>query len=495
MHTPEESFPASLRAAWAELARRGRVLALAGAALLVLAFALLPGLAVHSSCSQGPVEVPCPVDPRDEAGRAVADEFWFAHRGLDGDGTITARLTELTGTITYPPPHHDQIVSGLVPWAKTGLIIKDGLRRGSAYAAIMMTGAHGVRMQHSYVEDVAGQPGGVSAAQPRWLRLTRSGDVITGYESADGQRWTQVGTARLPGLPATVQVGLFAASPGDLTLREIGLGGHVGESRFTQAVGVFDSVAVDGRAAPGPWGSDSVGEMNHTDWEKYHRASGLVEAGGTLTVSGTGDIGPVGAEGGQRVEGTLIGLFAGLIVVIVVAVRFGAAGTRRELAARSAVLGGAVFAGSLATAAVALPLGVWLLRRAGVNVLPVGLFTQARVVVGAAAVAALVAVFALALGVLLRRRWQAVTAGLGIVVLPYLFGVVPYLPDGVSAWLLRVTPAAGFAVLQTVDEFPQVTAHYAPYAGYFPLPGWAGLAVLGAFAGAAYALAARRTAH
>ena len=54
----------------------------------------------------------------------------------------------------------------------------------------------------------------MSAAQPRWLRLTRSGDTITGYDSADGTHWTQVSTVQLTGLPATVQVGMFATSPG-----------------------------------------------------------------------------------------------------------------------------------------------------------------------------------------------------------------------------------------------------------------------------------------
>lgn len=34
---------------------------------------------------------------------------------------------------------------------------------------------------------------------------------------------------------------------------------------------------------------------------------------------------------------------------------------------------------------------------------------------------------------------------------------------------------------QTVVEYPQVTAHYAPSAGYFPLPAWAALAVLAAY--------------
>ena len=37
--------------------------------------------------------------------------------------------------------------SGLVPWAKAGIIIKASTRQGSAYAAMMVTGGHGVRMQ------------------------------------------------------------------------------------------------------------------------------------------------------------------------------------------------------------------------------------------------------------------------------------------------------------------------------------------------------------
>ncbi len=78
---------------------------------------------------------------------------------------------------------------------------------------MMVTGSHGVRMQYDYTGDVAGLPGAVSATSPRWLRLTRSGDIITGYDSADGTHWTLVGTAQLAGLPATVQAGMFAATP------------------------------------------------------------------------------------------------------------------------------------------------------------------------------------------------------------------------------------------------------------------------------------------
>ena len=63
----------------------------------------------------------------------------------------------------------------LEPWAKTGLIITASTKPGSAYAAIMVTGANGVRMQYNYTHDIAGLPGAPSTGSPRWLRLTRHG--------------------------------------------------------------------------------------------------------------------------------------------------------------------------------------------------------------------------------------------------------------------------------------------------------------------------------
>ena len=124
-------------------------------------------------------------------------------------------------------------------------------------------------------------------------------------------------------VPDTVQVGLLATSPGDLTLREIGLGGAIEEVRFMQTVGVFDNASMEG-AATDDWRSESIGEMNHTDWEKYHNPSGAVVTDSVITVSGTGDIGPGGSEGVRTVEKTLPGLLIGLIIVLVVAARYGA---------------------------------------------------------------------------------------------------------------------------------------------------------------------------
>jgi hypothetical protein len=63
------------------------------------------------------------------------------------------------------------------------------------------------------------------------------------------------------------------------------------------------------------------------------------------------------------------------------------------------------------------------------------------------------------------------------------------LPVGPAEWLLRVTPAAAFAVQQTLIRYPQVAASYAPADGYFPLAPWAGFGVLCLWAAAALCLA------
>ncbi|MFE4873891.1 hypothetical protein [Streptomyces sp. NPDC056682] len=483
-----------LRREWTRFRRPGRLIAMAAAALVVVAIGLLYAFGNHASC-----DGQCPAEPTGPDGSLVNDQFYFLHRDLGENGSITVRMTFMAGTITYPPPNHDQIVPGLVPWAKAGVIIKDGVRQGSSYTALMLTGSHGVRMQYDYRHDTAGSAGGVSAKSPRWLRLTRSGDTITGHESADGKQWAKVGTAQLSGLPKTVQVGLFATSPGDLTLRSVGLGGATEEVRFTQAGGVFDHVGLKGAASAGGWSRDAIGVMNQTDWEKDHKASGAVEESGTITVTGTGDIGPGSTEGGGRpVERTLGGLPLGLLIVLVVAVRFATSGyrgrpiTRRVLAAKAVVVGVVTFVTGLLAVGIVIPVGVAILKGNGISVIRISALTGVRVVVGTATVLALAAVLALALGTLLRRAWLAILVAVLAIAVPYVVASFPLLADGLSQWLLRATPAAGFAAQQTLIECPQVIAHYAPSAGYFPLPWWTGVAVLSAYAVTLLGLALNR---
>jgi ABC-type transport system involved in multi-copper enzyme maturation permease subunit len=115
--------------------------------------------------------------------------------------------------------------------------------------------------------------------------------------------------------------------------------------------------------------------------------------------------------------------------------------------------------------------------------------TELRVVVGTALLIALAAVLALALGTMLRRSAAAVTLVIVAIILPYILGVASILPVSASDWLLRITPAAAFAIQQAAPQYPQVAALYSPSSGYFPLAPWAGLAVLCAYAALALGLA------
>jgi ABC-type transport system involved in multi-copper enzyme maturation permease subunit len=379
-------------------------------------------------------------------------------------------------------------------------MIKESTKQGSAYAAVMMTGEHGVRMQHNFTHDVAGRPGGVSKTSPRWLRLTRSGETFTGYESADGTNWNRIGTASLAGLPATVQVGLFATSPGDLTVTQGDLGGSIAAARFTEATGEFDQVELQGNVS-GSWRDDDIGVSVAPDGSTHHpgRAG---QSGGTFSVTGVGDIAPT--IEGQTAERPLSGALIGLILVIVVAVMFITAEYRhglirvtlvagprrgRTLTAKALALGLVTFASALPAIAITFTVGGRILRDNGNPVLPVSLLTQVRVVVGMAALFALAAVLSLALGALLRRGVAAVITAIAMIVVPHVLATTSVLPDSAAQWLLRVTPAAGFATQQSIPEYAHVLGHYAPVAGFYPLPPWAGLTVLAGYTALALGLA------
>ncbi|NAS26323.1 ABC transporter permease subunit [Herbidospora sp. NEAU-GS84] len=484
-------FGQLLRAEWIKFKSvRGWVAAMAAAALVAVLLGVLSASGDHASCSSGPVEVACPPPVVGPGGEAVDDKFYFVHRPLAGDGGITVRLTSMTGQIRKPDvtPGQRNVVAGVVPWAKAGVMIKESVEQGSAYAAVMMTGEHGVRMQHNFTHDVAGRPGGVSRESPRWLRLTRSGDILTGYESADGTTWTQIGTATLAGLPQTVQIGMFATSPGDLTVTRGDVGGSVAAVRFTEATGEFDQVDLQGDAS-GAWRDDDIGVTVAPDGSEHHpgRAG---QSGGVFSVTGVGDIAPT--IEGPTPERPLSSALTGLILVIVVAVMFITAEYRhglirttllagprrgRTLAAKALVLGVVTFAVALPATAITFTVGGRILRDNGNAVLPVSLLTQVRVVVGMAALFALAGVLALALGALLRRSVAAVVTAIALIVVPHVIATTSVLPDSAAQWLLRLTPAAGFAVRQSIPQYAHVLGHYAPIAGFYPLSPWAGLAV------------------
>ncbi len=482
-----DGFPQLLWAEWTKFRTvQGWVAGLVAAALMVVLFAVLAGI---SSDQQGRPSVP--IGP---GGEPVTDSFYFVHRPLAGDGSITVSVSALRDHLPR------DLQPATVPWAKAGLIIKASTRAGSPYAAIMVTSSHGVRMQDNYVHDQAGLPGPVSASSPRWLRLERSDDAVTGYDSADGTHWATVGTVQVAGLGPAVPGGLFVASPDSVQ----GMG-----TATSVATAVFRSLGVQGSWL-GHWTGDQVpAESASSNGQPAFAPGTFTKSGGTYTVTGTGDIAPAVREslGGAGVIGDILfGAFPALIAVIVVGTRFITAEYRddmirvtlaasprrvRVLAAKAIVLGVVTFAAGLAGAAVAVPLGQWLARAHGVYLFPVTPLVLLRVEVGTAALLATASILALAVGTMIRRSAGAVTTVIAAIVLPYiLVAQIPFIPASVTNWLTRVTPAAAFAVQQTLVPYHQVTSIYAPYNGYYPLAPWAGFAVLVGYAAVSLAVAA-----
>jgi hypothetical protein len=424
-------------------------------------------------------------------GEAVSDSFYFVHQPLTGNGTLTVRVSALASQV--PGPRGGQPAS--VPWAKAGLIVKASLAGGSAYAAVMVTGSHGVRMQDDFTGDIPGP-----ALRAGWLRLVRSGPLLTGYASADGSSWTRVGSARLPGLPATVQAGLFTTSP-QFTQTAAGVTQVSGSS--SQSAASFDHLSTSWPSAA--WTGTSV---DPAAGPAARPAAPYTQRAGVFTATGSGDIAPL-TEGPAGLGGTLTealgGVFVALIILAVIAAMFITAEYRtglirltlaacprrgRVLAAKALVTGLVSFAAGLAGAAVAVPFGQRALRARGVYLPPVTALTELRVVAGTAAAIAACALLALAIGTLVRRGAAAVAAAVALIVVPYVLAVaVPVVPLGAADWLMRVTPAAAFAVEGTVARYPQVDDVYAPAFGYFPLAPLAGLAVLCGWAAVAFAAA------
>ena len=515
-------FGGLVRAEWIKFRSvRGWVIGMILAALLTIFLGVFAAANANIGCqiNGGPVKsgkACLPPIPHGPGGEIVTDSFYFVRQPLAGRGIITVRVTSLTGehanvSSGRVPVGNGSMVPGLAEWAKAGIIIKQSTRQGSAYAAMMVTGRHGVRMQDNFTGDSAGMPGAVSAAHPRWLRLTRSADTITGYDSADGTHWSQVGTVQLTGLPSTVQVGMFATSPG-YTVTQNSFGGGSFNSGPAQATGVFDHVDLAGGAPGRTWTGTAIGRGGPAAGGPGPGGGGsepFTRNAGRFTVTGSGDIAPVTpGPGGPfptvTIEQSLTGAFLGLIAIVVVAAMFFSTEYRRGLirttlaatprrgavlAAKAVVIGAVAFVTGLVAAVVSIGVGVPKEENSGQVLLTAPVLTEARVIIGTAAMLAVAAIFAVALGAILRRSAAAITIAVVIVVMPFLLTALNVVPAGIGDGLLRLTPAAGLAVEQSIPRYFQVTTVTSPVRGYYPLSPYAGFGVLCLWAAAALALA------
>ena len=131
------------------------------------------------------------------------DQFHYANVLFTGDGEIRARVRSLDNTN---------------PWAKAGVMIRESTATGSRHAMMTVTppaagNGYGF-VSRSTLNGLANyvQVGNLNAVPNNWVRLVRSGTVITAFISANGTAWTQVGSVTLTGLPSQVLIGLAVSS-------------------------------------------------------------------------------------------------------------------------------------------------------------------------------------------------------------------------------------------------------------------------------------------
>lgn len=155
------------------------------------------------------------------------DEFHFAHQAFIDDGEIIARIT-------------DYVEAG--DYAKAGIMIRESNAPDSTYAMVNLSFtdrriAFGRRTatgdQSSYSND-----GYNYEPLPVWLKLTRTGDLFTGYYSEDGANWTAFGSATIA-MPPQVIAGLALTAQRD----------------FDYAFATFTDVSVFSSGTLGPAGN------------------------------------------------------------------------------------------------------------------------------------------------------------------------------------------------------------------------------------------------
>jgi len=186
----------------------------------------------------------------------TADEFRFAYKYLNGDGSITARVESLVDTD---------------PWAKAGVMIRETLDPGSRWAAVFLTGDNGVRFQARPLsnDEATSDTDVVTSEQtalrePVWIKMERSGSEFNGFYATDeaGTAWTPiVWNPQTINMTSNVCIGLAVTS----------------HSAGNSTIAEFSGVSTTG-SVTGQWQVEAVGaEMAENDPDYLYV---VVEGGG-----------------------------------------------------------------------------------------------------------------------------------------------------------------------------------------------------------------------
>ncbi len=166
-----------------------------------------------------------------------SDQFHYAYKRLSGIGSITAKVVSMTNT-------HNS--------AKAGVMIRESLEPDAAHAMVAIQPMNEVQLLYrSTAGDDSIAIGQSEISTPVWVRLTRSGNTLTGMYSVDGATWETLDTAIVPMLP-DVYIGLIVCS-------------HDNNATCTAE---FSDVDIDGTVTS-DWQSQDIGIESNTAEPMY----------------------------------------------------------------------------------------------------------------------------------------------------------------------------------------------------------------------------------
>jgi phosphatidylserine/phosphatidylglycerophosphate/cardiolipin synthase-like enzyme/regulation of enolase protein 1 (concanavalin A-like superfamily) len=191
----------------------------------------------------------------------TSDAFRYVYQTLTGNGSIVALVSSLTNTDV---------------WTKGGVMIRESLTPGSAHATMFVSAAKGLSFQRRVTAGgISTATAGPASAAPYWVKVERSGNVITASRSTTGSSWAVVGTETIA-LPETVYVGLALTSHNNSAL----------------ATGTFDAIAISTSSTPPPPPPPPPPPLpsgwTFTDVGAVGAAGSGSESSGTYTVKGAG---------------------------------------------------------------------------------------------------------------------------------------------------------------------------------------------------------------
>jgi PKD repeat protein len=133
----------------------------------------------------------------------TADAFRYVYKAMTGNGEMVARVASLGNTD---------------PLAKGGIMFRQSLAADSMHAMMNLTAQRGAEfLARSHTGGAASSTLDSGITAPYWIRLVRSGNLFTGYISADGTTWTEVASSTIA-MSGTVYAGFAVTSHNNAVL-------------------------------------------------------------------------------------------------------------------------------------------------------------------------------------------------------------------------------------------------------------------------------------